>query len=82
MTRRELLKSGMMLGAAINYLLLAPLRLAAGVIAESGGSALRRISSWSRGSGVPMRVASGLLLFVRQWTSVVRAFGARAAVVQ
>ena len=51
----------------------------AGVIAESGGSALRRISSWSLWIGVPMMVTSGLLLFFMQWKTVVRAFGTLAA---
>ncbi|HEY6572847.1 MAG TPA: OPT family oligopeptide transporter, partial [Candidatus Eisenbacteria bacterium] len=69
----------MMLGAAINYLILAPMMMDAGVIAESGGSALRRISSWSLWIGVPMMVTSGLLLFFMQWKTVIRAFGTLAA---
>ncbi|MEK7315959.1 MAG: OPT/YSL family transporter, partial [Candidatus Eisenbacteria bacterium] len=69
----------MMLGAAVNYLILAPMMMDAGVIAESGGSALRRISSWSLWIGVPMMVTSGLLLFFMQWKTVVRAFGTLAA---
>jgi OPT family oligopeptide transporter len=69
----------MMLGAIINYLILAPMMMDAGVIAESGGSALRRISSWSLWIGVPMMVTSGLLLFFMQWRTVVRAFGTVAA---
>lgn len=69
----------MMLGAAVNYLILAPMMMDAGVIAESGGSALRRISSWSLWIGVPMMVTSGLLLFFLQWKTVVRAFGTLAA---
>jgi len=69
----------MMLGAAVNYLILAPIMMDAGVIAESGGSALRRISSWSLWIGVPMMVTSGLLLFFMQWRTVLRAFGTLAA---
>jgi uncharacterized oligopeptide transporter (OPT) family protein len=64
----------MMLGAAINYLVLAPIMMDAGVIATSGGSALRRISSWSLWIGVPMMVTSGLLIFFLEWKTVVRAF--------
>jgi OPT family oligopeptide transporter len=69
----------MMLGAVINYCVLAPIMMNAGVIASSGGSALRRISSWSLWIGVPMMVTSGLLLFFMQWKTVVRAFGTLAA---
>lgn len=65
----------MMLGAGVNYLVLAPIMMDQGVIAETGGSALRRISSWSLWIGVPMMVTSGLLLFFMQWRTVVRAFG-------
>lgn len=72
----------MMLGACINYLVLAPIMMDAGVIAESGGSALRRISSWSLWIGVPIMVTSGLLLFFMQWRTVVRAFGTLAAFVK
>jgi len=64
----------MMLGAVINYCILAPIMMDAGVIADHGGSALRRISSWSLWIGVPMMVTSGLLLFFMQWKTVVRAF--------
>jgi OPT family oligopeptide transporter len=64
----------MMLGAVINYMILAPIMMDAGIIATSGGSALRRISSWSLWIGVPMMVTSGLLLFFMQWKTVVRAF--------
>lgn len=64
----------LMLGTVVNYGLLAPMMLAAGVIPESGGGAFRRISTWSLWIGVPMMVTSGLLLFILQWRSVVRAF--------
>ncbi len=69
----------MMLGACINYLILAPIMMDQGIIAESGGSALRRISSWSLWIGVPMMVTSGLLLFFMQWRTVLRAFGTLVA---
>jgi uncharacterized oligopeptide transporter (OPT) family protein len=65
----------LLLGAVINYVVLAPIMMDAGVIATTGGSALRRISSWSLWIGVPMMVTSGLLLFFMQWRTVVRAFG-------
>jgi OPT family oligopeptide transporter len=64
----------LMLGTVINYGLLAPMMMAAGVIPESGAGAFRRISTWSLWIGVPMMVTSGLLLFIMQWKSVVRAF--------
>ena len=69
----------MLLGAVINYVILAPIMMDAGIIATSGGSALRRISSWSLWIGVPMMVTSGLLLFFLQWKTVVRAFGTLTA---
>ena len=61
----------LMLGAAINYLVLAPVMLNAGVIEAAS---FRKISSWSLWIGVPMMVTSGLLLFLMQWKTVVRAF--------
>ncbi len=64
----------LMLGTVINYGMLAPMMLAAGVIPEAGAGAFRRISTWSLWIGVPMMVTSGLLLFILQWRSVVRAF--------
>jgi len=64
----------LMLGTVINYAILAPHFMDAGVIATSGGSALRRITSWSLWIGVPMMVTAGLLLFFLQWKTVVRAF--------
>jgi OPT family oligopeptide transporter len=64
----------LMLGTVVNYAVLAPMMLAAGVIPETGAGAFRRISTWSLWIGVPMMVTSGLLLFILQWKSVVRAF--------
>jgi uncharacterized oligopeptide transporter (OPT) family protein len=61
----------LMLGATINYLVLAPIMLNAGVI---DSPSFRKISSWSLWIGVPMMVTSGLLLFLMQWKTVVRAF--------
>jgi OPT family oligopeptide transporter len=62
----------MLLGAGINYMVLAPMMLRAGVI---DAPSFRRISSWSLWIGVPMMVTSGLLLFFMNWKTVVRAFG-------
>jgi uncharacterized oligopeptide transporter (OPT) family protein len=67
----------MMLGAVINYMILAPIMLDAGIMAGPG---LRRISSWSLWIGVPMMVTSGLLLFFMQWKTVVRAFSTITAI--
>lgn len=61
----------LMLGAVINYAVLAPVMLQAGVIETAS---FRKISSWSLWIGVPMMVTSGLLLFFLQWKTVVRAF--------
>lgn len=62
----------LMLGACVNYLVLAPYFLRAGVIEAAS---FRKISAWSLWIGVPMLVTSGLLLFFMNWSSVVRAFG-------
>ena len=62
----------LLLGAIINYCILAPYFLRAGVIEAAS---FRKISSWSLWIGVPMMVTSGLLLFFMNWKSVARAFG-------
>src|SRR5262245_50001912 len=62
----------MLLGAVINYVVLAPHFLRAGVIEAPS---FRKISTWSLWIGVPMMVTSGLLLFFMNWPTVVRAFG-------
>ncbi len=69
----------LMLGTIINYGVLAPMMMDAGVIPMEGGSAFRRISTWSLWIGVPMMVTSGLLLFFMQWKTVLRAFSTIAA---
>ena len=61
----------MLLGAVINYVVLAPIMLNAGII---DAPSFRRISAWSLWIGVPMMVTSGLLLFFMNWKTVVRAF--------
>jgi OPT family oligopeptide transporter len=62
----------LMLGAFINYVILAPHFLRAGVIEAPS---FRKISAWSLWIGVPMMVTSGLLLFFMNWKAVARAFG-------
>jgi OPT family oligopeptide transporter len=62
----------MLLGAVINYMILAPMMLQRGDI---GAPSFRQISTWSLWIGVPMMVTSGLLLFFANWKTVVRAFG-------
>lgn len=62
----------MMLGAIINYGVLAPIMLRRG---DMEAASFSRISRWSVWTGVPMLVTSGLLLFFMNWRSVVRAFG-------
>jgi len=62
----------MLLGASVNYLILAPMMLNQGIIQEP--PSFRRISAWSLWIGVPMMVTSGLLLFFMNWKTVLRAF--------
>ena len=61
----------LMLGAFVNYVILAPHFLRAGVIEAPS---FRKISGWSLWIGVPMMVTSGLLLFFMNWKAVARAF--------
>lgn len=61
----------LMLGAFVNYVILAPHFLRAGVIEAPS---FRKISAWSLWIGVPMMVTSGLLLFFLNWKAVARAF--------
>lgn len=68
--------SSMLLGAIINYGILAPIFVANGDIETVS---FRRISSWSLWIGVPMMVTSGLLLFALNWKTVIRAFSTLAS---
>ena len=61
----------LMLGAILNYAVLAPIMLNSGDIEAPS---FRKISGWSLWTGVPMMVTSGLLLFFMNWKTVVRAF--------
>ncbi len=62
----------MLLGAIVNYVVLVPPMLRAGIIEAPS---FRKISAWSLWIGVPMMVTSGLLLFFLNWKTVARAFG-------
>jgi uncharacterized oligopeptide transporter (OPT) family protein len=62
----------MLLGAVVNYAILAPIFLDNGDIASP--ASFRNISRWSLWIGVPMMVTSGLLLFVFNWKAVQRTF--------
>ena len=62
----------MLLGASVNYLILAPIFLASGDIVSP--PSFRNISRWSLWIGVPMMVTSGLLLFAFNWPAVRRTF--------
>lgn len=65
----------LLLGAVINYGVLAPYAIKVGGIDLShGGLGYRAIVSWSTWAGASMLVTSGLLMFFMQWKSVVRAF--------
>jgi len=66
----------MLLGAVVNYMILAPHFLNTGDIEAVS---FRKISSWSLWTGVPMLVTSGLLLFFMNWRTVVRAFSTISA---
>jgi OPT family oligopeptide transporter len=66
----------MVLGALVNYAILAPIMLDRGIIETAS---FGRISRWSLWIGVPMMVTSGLLLFFLQWKTVVRAFSSITA---
>lgn len=62
----------LMLGASINYLLLAPWMVELGAInAEKLG--YRAIVAWSTWFGASMMVTSGLVAFAMQWRTIVRA---------
>ena len=67
----------LLLGACVNYLILAPHFLRNGDIEVAS---FAKISRWSLWTGVPMLVTSGLLLFFMNWKSVARAFGSLANV--
>ena len=71
--------ASMLLGAVINYVVLAPIMLNRHVIPAA---TFRDISAWSLWIGVPMMVTSGLFMFARQWRTVGRAFSTITAFMQ
>ncbi len=60
----------MLLGAIINWAVLAPQMVAAGAIKQA---AYRPIVSWSTWTGTAIMVSSSLLMFALQWRTVLRA---------
>jgi len=64
----------LLVGAAINYLVLAPYAVRAGAI-ETSKIGYRGIVGWSTWIGSALMVTSALLMFAFQWRSILRAFG-------
>lgn len=62
--------ASMLLGAIINWAVLAPQMVASGAIKEA---AYRPIVSWSTWTGTAIMVSSSLLMFALQWRTVLRA---------
>lgn len=67
----------LLLGAAINYGILAPFALHAGAI-DATKLGYRAIVQWSTWAGASIMVTSGLFMFALQWRTVLRAFGGLA----
>jgi OPT family oligopeptide transporter len=63
----------MLFGAILNYGILAPMMVKAGVIATDG-LGYRAIVRWSTWTGASIMVTSGLLAFFMQWRTIARAF--------
>ncbi|MBI5266918.1 MAG: OPT/YSL family transporter [candidate division Zixibacteria bacterium] len=63
----------MLFGAIVNYGILAPSMVSAGVI-DSSKLGFREIVRWSTWTGASIMVTSGLLAFFMQWKTIVRAF--------
>ena len=63
----------MLFGAILNYAVLAPMLVDAGVI-DSAGLGFRAIVRWSTWTGASIMVTSGLLAFFMQWRTIARAF--------
>lgn len=62
----------LLLGALVNYLVLAPLMVGAGVITDA--VSYKAIFAWSLWPGAAILVSSGLLSFAFEWRTVLRAF--------
>jgi uncharacterized oligopeptide transporter (OPT) family protein len=64
----------LLLGATINYGILAPWAVQAGAI-DTAKLGYRAIVQWSTWAGASIMVTSGLFMFALQWKTVMRAFG-------
>jgi len=64
----------LMLGATINYGILAPWMSTLGAI-DTAKLGFRAIMQWSVWAGASIMVTSGLFMFALQWRTVLRAFG-------
>jgi uncharacterized oligopeptide transporter (OPT) family protein len=69
----------LLLGATINYAVLAPWMVSIGAI-DGSHLGYRAIVGWSTWTGVSIMVTSGLLAFALQWRTVVRALRGLGAV--
>jgi putative OPT family oligopeptide transporter len=63
----------MLLGGLVNYAVLAPAMVKAGVI-DADKLGFREIVRWSTWTGASIMVTSGLLAFFMQWRTIARAF--------
>ncbi len=68
----------MLLGAAVNYGVLAPWMVSLGAI-DSSKVGYRAIVSWSTWAGASIMVSSALFAFTLQWRSILRVFGGFAS---
>src|SRR5947209_19622330 len=68
----------MLLGAGINFAILAPKMVELGAI-DGSKLGYRAIVSWSTWAGASILVTSGLLQFAFNWRTVVRAFSGLGA---
>jgi len=66
----------LVLGAAVNYLVLAPIMFERGIIAlnDKGELGFRQITKWGLWIGVSIMVTSSLVAVIFQWKTVARAF--------
>ena len=69
----------MLLGACINYGVLAPWMASLGVL-DGTKLGFREICRWSTWTGASMMATSGLLMFALQWRTVVKAFSGLSAI--
>ncbi len=72
----------LLLGACVNYLVLAPWMIERGVIVASNaqhGIAFRDITRWSLWTGVPIMVVASLVALAFQWRSIARSLSGLGA---